>query len=370
VFPPELYEARTVEVPFVSDEGSAENLGTASFVTSYSLIPLRRLLRSLDVWLAAVLLATVTAALLISLWASARISRPLVELARKTAEIDLEKLHADMSSHRRDEVGELSRFMSSMVVRLRTSAIRLREAERRATLGELARQINHDMRNGLTPIRNAFWHLSQVARQSPEQLLEVWRDREEALHSSITYMEGLAEHYGRLYRQNPRQSCDLDAIVREVVAASTGLPGVAVTLDLEGNLPPINADPVALRRVVENLYANAAESFEGRPGTVSIATGRATAEEGGPLVQLVVADDGPGIAEDDLSLIWGDFYSTKDRGTGLGLSIVRRLVTDCDGSIEVQSEVGKGTRFIARFPAMGQGGLLDVEARMSGESWR
>jgi signal transduction histidine kinase len=353
IFPPQHYEVRPVDLPYVADDPGSRDLQRAEILASYSLAPLHRLLRSLDLWLAAVLLATLAGALLLSLWASMRISRPLVELSRKTAEIDLDRLHGDLASDRRDEVGELSRFLSSMVARLRTSALRLREAERRATLGELARQVNHDMRNGLTPIRNTFRHLSQVADEGPERLWEVWRERSEALRSSITYLEGLAENYARLYRQNPRQDCDLDAIVREVTAGHGAPPGVDIALDLEDDLPSIVADPLALRRVVENLVANAFECFRGGTGTVSLTTRRERGDDGAGTVRLEIADDGPGIPKDEIPRIWGDFYTTKERGTGLGLSIVRRLVTDCDGSIEVHSESGAGTRFVVRFPAAG-----------------
>ena len=97
-------------------------------------------------------------------WLSSRISRPLSELARKTSEIDLDRLDQSFESERTDEIGALSRLLGGMTERLRTSSARLREAERRAAVGDLARQVNHDIKNGLAPIRNVLRHLSQVAR--------------------------------------------------------------------------------------------------------------------------------------------------------------------------------------------------------------
>jgi signal transduction histidine kinase len=348
-FPEYRYLVRSSTVPFAEGEAG---LSSATLLASYPLTPLRQLLRSLDIWLGAVLVVTVIGTLVLSLWLSGRMSRPLVELAEKTSRIDFNRLDADFASSRKDEVGDLSRFLASMTGRLKTGARKLREAERRAALGELARQVNHDVRNGLTPIRNVFRHLSQVAKQDPEKLETVFREREAVLDSSIGYLEGLADNYSRLYRQNPKQPCDLNAVVRDLASARGSASGVRVNTQLASSLLPVLADPIALRRIVDNLVANAEDSLE-EGGTITLITEPSRDEDGRSMVSLVVADTGTGISKEMQERIFDDFYTTKDRGAGLGLSIVRRMIADAGGSIRVESEVGQGAQFMVQLPAVG-----------------
>src|SRR5205814_533198 len=91
-------------------------------------------------------------------------------LARRTAEIDMERLDVAFESDRDDEIGALSRLLGAMMERLRAGAARLREAERRIAVGDLARQVNHDIKNGLIPIRNVFRHLLEAERAGPDRL--------------------------------------------------------------------------------------------------------------------------------------------------------------------------------------------------------
>src|SRR5678815_470040 len=97
-----------------------------------------------------------------------------------------------------DEVGSLSRLLGDLVTRLRTSMTRVREAERRATVGDLSRQINHDIKNGLIPLRDVIRHLEQVERDERTALSAVFADRRPTVDASITYLETLAASYQRL----------------------------------------------------------------------------------------------------------------------------------------------------------------------------
>jgi HAMP domain-containing protein len=156
---------RALAIPYVG--GGAIEPGEARFVVRQSLEPLNALRRSIDAWFIGGVVLMAILALVLATWASARVSRPLAELARRTARLDLDALDVDFSTRRTDEIGKLSRLLGAMTDRMRGSVARLRDAERRATVGDLARQVNHDVRNGLTPIRNVVRHLSEVAKESP-----------------------------------------------------------------------------------------------------------------------------------------------------------------------------------------------------------
>jgi len=226
----------------------------------------------------------------------------------------------------------------------------VREAERRATVGELARQINHDIKNGLIPLRNVMRHLRQVERDEPGNLPGVFAERRGTVDSSIAYLETLATSYQRLSPPLDRRDCDLNALITDVVRAADGHEHVEFRTDLT-HLPPVLGDPIAFRRILENLIANAVDSLQAKPGRITVST-RVVERDGDlPVIQVTVADTGRGIPADEAARIFDDFYTTKEGGTGLGLSIVRRLVMDLHGTIGVDSAPARGTRIIVDIPA-------------------
>ena len=154
-------------VPYVDATTDRITIDSARLLLSEPVGPLDELRRRTDRWFLAAFAITLLLGLVVAGWLAAQIGRPLAALAEKTSALDLDRLDQDFSSERRDEIGSLSRLLDAMTGRLRTSAARLRDAERRATVGDVARQVNHDIKNGLAPIRHVLRHLSEVARDEP-----------------------------------------------------------------------------------------------------------------------------------------------------------------------------------------------------------
>jgi signal transduction histidine kinase len=311
------------------------------------LTPLRTLLSSADSWFLTTAAGTALAALLLAVVVSSRISGRLAALAEKTAVLDLDRLDVDFDEGT-DEVGTLARLLGDLTARLRVSAAHVREAERRATIGELARQINHDIKNGLIPLRNVMRHLAQVERNEPHALPQVFAERRQTVESSMAYLETLATSYQRLSPPPARRDCDLNALITDVVRAAQGHDRVEVVTNLS-NVPRVLGDPVAFRRILENLIANAIDSVSPNPGRITVST-QAILADGSSAVRVTVADTGRGMSAEEARRIFEAFYTTKEHGTGLGLSIVRRLVMDFNGAIDVDTEPGKGTRISIDIP--------------------
>jgi signal transduction histidine kinase len=333
-----------------SDGGTRGEAATARLRVTQPLTPLRALLRSVDSWFLFTAAGTAATAVLLAVWVSSRLSRRLAALAEQTAVLDLDRLDVDFDPGA-DEVGTLSRLLGDLVERLRTSTVRIREAERRATTGELARQVNHDIKNGLIPLRNVMRHLSQVERDAPGTLPVVFAERRPTVDSSIAYLETLATSYLRLTRPLERREFDPNTVIAEVVRTARGHDRVEFATDLT-TLPRIVGDPLAFRRILENLTANAVDSLQSTPGRITVSTEvvyRGGAEP--PAVRVTVADTGCGMSAEEAGRIFNDFYTTKEGGAGLGLSIVRRLVMDLNGTIRVDSAPGSGTRVIIEVPA-------------------
>jgi signal transduction histidine kinase len=339
-----------LDVPLIRSRagGAIENVQARLRVTQ-SKAPLHALLRSADSWFLATAAGTGITALVLAVWVSSRISRPLADLAEKTAVLDLDRLDVQFDEGA-DEVGRLSRLLGELTSRLRSSTARVREAEHRATVGDLARQVNHDIKNGLIPLRNVMRHLSEVQRDDPAALPAVYAERRQTVDSSLAYLETLATSYARLSPPANRRPCDLNALIADVASAAQARERVDVEADLAGHLPNVIGDPIAFRRILENLVANAVDSLESKPGRITISTA-SIQRDGEPAVRMTVADTGRGMTTEEAGKIFNDFYTTKEGGTGLGLSIVRRLVMDVQGTIGVESAPGRGTRVIIEIPS-------------------
>ncbi|MDX2056801.1 MAG: ATP-binding protein [Gemmatimonadales bacterium] len=338
--------AAVAEIPLRFGDDVGESVGRASLVVRRDTGPAQALARRLDRWIVVAVAGTLVAALLLALWLARRVAQPIADLAAKTERLDLERLDQGFATDRPDELGALSRLLDQMTNRLRLGAQRLREAERRATVGDLARQVNHDIKNGLTPIRHVVRHLVETAEREPERLAPILLERRATLESSVDYLDQLARSYARLAPSPTGARADAAAILHEIAAARRS-ERVAVPVRIEGPVPLVAADPLILRRIVENLVANAVDALEGRAGTIVLEAASAPA---GP-VRIKVADDGRGMTAAELERAFDDFFSTKPGGTGLGLSVVRRLVSDVGGSIRVETGPGQGATFFLELPA-------------------
>jgi signal transduction histidine kinase len=333
-----------IAMPYFNTETKTFRMGALRVTNDLAEIAVLR--RSVDRWFIIALTITALVVVLMASWLASRISRPVAELAEQTARIDLDKLNVVFDTGRSDEVGTLAKGLGAMTSRLRESTSRLKDAERRATWGPRP-PVNHDIKNGLTPIRNVFRHIVQNADENPAQLSEVVRERSATVEESIAYLENLATNYAKLSQRGGKERCDLSEIARQVAAGARGTARIETSLG-EGAM--VEADPVSLRRIVENLVDNAVDSLNNGQGSVTIDT-KLIRDGGRPRVQLIVADTGSGMSLAQRAHIFDDFYTTKSDGSGLGLSIVRRLVTDLHGSITVDSIEGQGSEFTVEFPA-------------------
>ena len=333
------------QLTYIAALADSMKLETARIVVTHTASELEALQHDIDRWFAVALAVAALAGLALAFWLSAGLSRPLAALARATSSISLEGPEIDLATQRDDEIGTLARRFGVMGRRLRASAAQLLDAERRATRGEMARQVNHDVKNGLIPIRNVVQHLAQVQEREPERLATVFAERRATLDSSIAYLDTLARNYARLTPRIDRRTFDVAAVAREA-ARSASVDGVVMQTHIADSSSTAFGDPVLLRRILDNLLRNAIESLPPTGGSVTLETTRGP--QGG--VRLIVADTGRGMSDEELSRAFDDFHTTKPGGTGLGLSVVRRLAADLQADLRVESAPGRGTTFTIDLP--------------------
>ncbi|NQT51791.1 hypothetical protein HQ576_07070 [bacterium] len=225
----------------------------------------------------------------------------------------------------------------------------LRHADRLATIGMLAAGVAHEMNE---PVGNilGFAQLARTCPGLPESAKQdIGKIEAASLHTREIIRKLLA-----FARQMPPQKTwvDLNRVVEEGVyflEARCANGGVELVRSLAPDLPEVTADPAQLNQVLVNLVVNALQAMpEG--GKLTVAT-----RDCGSQVLLIVEDTGIGMSEEVLERIFVPFFTTKEvgQGTGLGLPVVHGLVTSHGGSLKVESEVGRGTRFEIWLPVTG-----------------
>lgn len=333
------------QLDYIAAERDSAQIAPAQIVVTHSGAELDALRADVNRFFVLALVLAALAGIALAIWMSAGLSKPLAALTRATSTISLEGPELEIATARDDEIGTLARRFGVMGRRLRASAVQLRDAERRATVGEMARQVNHDIKNGLIPIRNVVQHLAEVQEREPEQLPSVFGERRATLESSIGYLDTLAHNYARLTPRVEHRSFDAASVARDA-ARSASVDGTIVQARIADGLPPVLGDPVVLRRIIDNLLRNAIESLPATGGSVAL---EALRSPGGG-VRVMVADTGRGMSEQELARAFDDFHTTKAGGTGLGLSVVRRLTADLQADLRVESAPGRGTTFIIDLP--------------------
>jgi two-component system nitrogen regulation sensor histidine kinase NtrY len=212
---------------------------------------------------------------------------------------------------------------------------------------EAVERVIHEIKNPLTPVALAAETLRSAYAQDRARFDELFPSAIEMVLTSVKNLKELIGEFSRFSRLPVvrLERCPPNDLVRSALApyASSG-PGLpAVRLDLAEDLPPVQADPDQLKRVLLNIVNNAVEAMEGRDGLLTVAT----RTEDGEIV-ISVADQGPGI--EDVERIFEPYYTTKVKGTGLGLAIARQIIEEHQGRIAVDSRVGRGTTVRIRLP--------------------
>jgi len=292
-------------------------------------------------------LASLVAAVAVGTWLAGRLTKPLSDLtdaAKRVARGDVEH---PVPGAGPDELGEVVVAFNQMQRDLGESRARLVKAEKESAWRDMARQVAHEVKNPLTPMRLAAEHMRRAWRDKVphfDDVLERGVDLIVRQTESLQRIAGAFSDFAR-FPSRRREPVDVPAIVDEVLDLWREAPGVAIRRDVRRPAPSISADPDELRRAFGNLVKNAVEALEGRGGVVT-----ATLVRDGDALVLMLADDGPGIPDEILPRLFEPYLSTKTKGTGLGLAMVKRAVEELGGTIVIESRRGVGTTVTVRLP--------------------
>ena len=239
-------------------------------------------------------------------------------------------------------------FVSDITQRLAVERA-TRQAERLVAVGQLAAGIAHEVNNpvGIITSRIELMLMEAEEHGLPSAVIEDLR----VLHRHALRVTDIAAKLLTFARETPadRQPIDINAVVTDALALvqkQLDHSGVHMDLRLGAGLPRVLGHANALQQVVLNLVTNAGQAL-GDHGTIRVVTAVDNTH-----VTIEVADDGPGIPPATLSHVFDPFFTTKATGTGLGLSVSYGIVRDHGGTMDVRSEVGRGTVFTVSLPIL------------------
>lgn len=282
---------------------------------------------------------------------SGRLTAPLAMLSSRLASVELGKKSEHLSYNGNDEVGDLVRQYNRMVDELEQSAQKLANSEREYAWREMAKQIAHEIKNPLTPMK---LNIQQLFKSWTDGVPGFEKKLEKFTKNQIEYIDNLSSiasafsSFARIPSANPAELDLLEQIrvTLELFRNSDGITFRIGSPDSKKYL--IYADKEHVNSIFSNLIKNAIQSIPpGQDGLIEVRL-----ERKGDKVLVTVSDNGSGIPESLKTKMFTPNFTTKSSGTGLGLSIVKRNVENAGGTIWFESEADGGTCFFIEFPLL------------------
>ena len=224
-------------------------------------------------------------------------------------------------------------------------------AQRQMAWKEVAQRVAHEIKNPLTPIALSAERIRKHVDRPTAESDSVIRKCSEVILGSVQTMRRLVDQFASLaqFPTSRPKVCDLNSIVESALALFAGrLQHIRIVKGLGGGIPPVFADPEALKRALANLIDNAAEAMQSSLlRELTIETGLV---EGHTNAEIVVTDTGHGLNDEMRERLFLPYFSTKQRGTGLGLAIASKIIQEHSGAIRAEQNSPTGARFIIELP--------------------
>lgn len=279
------------------------------------------------------------------------ITRPMTVLGQKLKEFKLGKSNEPIEWKAKDELGLLIQEYNQMIVKLDESADLLALTEREVAWREMAKQVAHEIKNPLTPMRLSIQHLQHAMQNAdPIESRQLVQRVGMTLIEQIDNLSRIAAEFST-FAKMPKPQYE-KIILNDLVASVHDLFKKRDDMDFNLYVPIdeiyVNADKSHLLRVLNNLIKNAIQAIPGsRRGVIDIRL-----EKQGDRAIIQVSDNGKGISREMREKVFYPNFTTKTSGTGLGLAISKNIVESFGGRIYFETEEGVGTKFYFELPLL------------------
>lgn len=287
-------------------------------------------------------------ALLVAYWLSSNITKSLRVIGERMRGADISKEYEAISWKANDEIGELIDQYNKMMLELRESAEKLARSERESAWREMAKQVAHEIKNPLTPMKLSVQQLERAWNDKKEDFDDRMQRFTKSMVHQVDTLSNIASEFSNFAKmpKAKNEELDLQALIKGQIDLFKGAESELNFDHQEGESYLIFADKVQIGRVITNLLKNAIQAIpDDQEGKVELKLWR-TEEK----VHFSVKDNGTGIADEEVDQIFLPNFTTKTQGMGLGLAMVKTIVTYSGGTITFETEYGKGTTFHVELP--------------------
>ena len=278
-----------------------------------------------------------------------RLFRPLSVLGRKINDTNLDSLEL-IEYNRDDEVQSLVSAYNRMVTELSDNSRKLAQAERDKAWSGMARQVAHEIKNPLTPMKLQLQRVIRLKQKDDPAWVERFDEASKVLLDHIDILTDTANEFStfaKLYSEEHTE-IDLDLLLQEEIAMFDNRDDIGFEyLGLAGSV--VKGPKPQLTRVFVNLLSNAVQALDEKGGGHVVVQLRKAREDG--FYEIVVEDDGPGVSEENVSKLFTPNFTTKNSGSGLGLAISRSILERCGATISYSRSFSLGGAcFTVRYP--------------------
>ncbi len=278
------------------------------------------------------------------------ITKPIAVIGDKLKRLKLGIRNQPLEWNTQDEIGALIGEYNKMIRKLQDSADRLAQSEREGAWREMAKQVAHEIKNPLTPMKLSIQYLQHAFRSNPDNIQPLLKRVSNTLIEQIDNLAQIASEFSN-FAKMPRaenQNINFNNLVLSVYDLFHD--GEEGNIDISLNLPKetytVYADKNHLIRVLNNLVKNAQQAIpDNRDGKIEISVYRDQ-----DIVTLKVSDNGTGIPDDKKDKVFVPNFTTKSSGTGLGLAISKNIIESVNGEIYFNTVIGEGTDFYVELP--------------------
>ena len=285
---------------------------------------------------------------IVALFITNKITNTFALIGEKMKQINLGKTNEPIEWHRRDEIGDLVNEYNKMVGKLDESAQALAKTERETAWREMARQVAHEIKNPLTPMKLSMQFLQKSIEANAPNVKELSASVAKTLVEQIDHLNHIASEFSQFANiENARLvKFNLNESLISLKELYINQPGLIFNWNLLFSPVIIFSDKTHVNRLFTNLIQNALQAIpEGRTGMITMSERL----EGNEVI-IEVKDNGTGIDEGTQPKIFTPNFTTKSSGTGLGLAMCRRIVEQANGRIYFITSADEGTRFIVHLP--------------------
>jgi signal transduction histidine kinase len=285
----------------------------------------------------------------IAVFLSNKLTLPLILLQQSFARISLNSKNQRINYSGRDEIGSLVNEYNKMVDQLTTSAELLAKSERESAWREMAKQIAHEIKNPLTPMRLSIQHLQRSIADKKEGWDEQFARLSKMLIEQIDDLSDIATEFSNFAKMPVAENeiLELGKKLEDTCRLFENTENVSISLEIKGpGQLYVYVDREQLSRVFINLMKNAIQSLnDNRGGVVNVSL-----EKAENMAVIRFRDNGKGVPEEIREKLFQPNFTTKSGGMGMGLAIVESIVKNAGGNVHYETELNKGSVFIVELP--------------------